>query len=84
MKVLGIEWLGVNITSGHKLLEAARLYALDAASVAAKAKNRLQQRFGVEPLDLEPRVFYRLTDNWLELSVRFVLGTTKSGRPRMR
>lgn len=57
------------------LLEAARLHALDAASVASEAKNHLQQRFGVEPIDLEPRVFYRLTDNWLELSVRFVLDT---------
>jgi small-conductance mechanosensitive channel len=57
------------------LLEAARQYALDAASVAVDAKKHLQQRFGVEPIDLEPRVFYRLTDNWLELSVRFVLDT---------
>ena len=57
------------------LLDAARAHAVDPASMAAAAKQDLQQRFGVEPIDLEPRVFYRITDNWLELTVRFILGT---------
>ncbi|MEO8813615.1 MAG: mechanosensitive ion channel domain-containing protein [Caulobacteraceae bacterium] len=57
------------------LLEAAHSHALDANSIAAEAKDHLQTRFGVEPIDLEPRVYYRLTDNWLELTVRFVFGT---------
>lgn len=39
------------------------------------AKDDLQQRFGVEPIDLAPRVFYRITDNWLELTVRFRVHT---------
>ena len=43
--------------------------------MAAKAKAELKERFGVEPLELAPRVFYRITDNWLELTVRFVVGT---------
>ena len=34
-----------------------------------------ENRFGVEPIDLEPRVFMRLTDNWIELTVRFIVGT---------
>ena len=57
------------------LLEAAHRHALDPASIAAEAKQDLQDRFGVEPIDLEPRVFFRITDNWLELTVRFVLHT---------
>ena len=57
------------------LLAAAHTHALDPNSIAAEAKQDLQQRFGVEPIDLDPRVFYRITDNWLELTVRFVLGT---------
>ena len=41
-----------------------------------EAKDRpCSARFGVEPLDLVPRVFFRITDNWLELTVRFVLYT---------
>ena len=55
------------------LLEAARRHAVNPGDVAADAKQQLQQRFGVEPIDLEPRVFYRITDNWLELSVRFIV-----------
>jgi small-conductance mechanosensitive channel len=57
------------------MLEAARLHAADPNAMAADAKEQLQQRFGVEPIDLVPRVFYRITDNWLELTVRFTVST---------
>ena len=57
------------------MLDAARAHALDPDSIAAEKKADLQQRFGVEPIDLLPRVFFRITDNWLELTVRFLLGT---------
>jgi len=29
----------------------------------------------VHPAALEPKVYYRLTDNWLELTVRFISNT---------
>ena len=32
----------------------------------------LERRYAVRQSELEPRVFYRLTDNWVEMSVRFV------------
>ena len=54
------------------LLDAARRHAVDASSIAHEAKAELQRRFGVEPIDLEPRVYWRITDNWLELTVRFL------------
>ncbi len=57
------------------LLEAARLHAIDPASLEHRVKGDLQERFGIDPNDLVPRVFYRITDNWLELTVRFILGT---------
>lgn len=57
------------------LLDAARRHATAASALAADAKAHLQERFGVDPIDLDPRVFYRITDNWLELTVRFVVGT---------
>ncbi len=31
----------------------------------------MERLFAVAADDLEPRVYYRLTDNWLELTVRF-------------
>ncbi len=57
------------------LLDAAKRHAIDPDAMAAEAKYDLQRRFRVEPIDLEPRVFYRITDNWLELTVRFIVGT---------
>lgn len=43
--------------------------------MAECAKDDLQRRFGVDLIDLNPRVFYRITDNWLELTVRFIVET---------
>ena len=57
------------------MLEAARLHATEADAMALEKKHELQERFGVEPVELNPRVYYRITDNWLELTVRFVVGT---------
>ncbi len=37
------------------LLEAARLHATEADAMAAEKKHELQQRFGVEPIELDPR-----------------------------
>lgn len=37
------------------------------------ALERMQRRYFVQPADLSPRVYYRITDNWLELTVRFVV-----------
>lgn len=32
----------------------------------------MQRRYLLKPADIRPRVYYRLTDNWLELTVRFI------------
>ena len=57
------------------MLDAAKQQSVDPDSLAAEYKEGLQARFGVEPIDLVPRVFYRITDNWLELTVRFIVHT---------
>ena len=54
------------------LLDAARRHGGDPAELGDHS-GRLQARFGIEPIDLDPRVYYRITDNWLELTVRFVV-----------
>ncbi len=66
------------------LLEAARLYSVDASTMAQEAKDELQQRFGVQPIDLQPGVFWRLTSNWLELTVRFLVHTHEIRRLKDR
>ncbi|MEO8040666.1 MAG: mechanosensitive ion channel domain-containing protein [Betaproteobacteria bacterium] len=57
------------------LLDAARRHGEDPDAMAADAKADLQRRFSIEQIDLQPRVFFRITDNWLELTVRFIVGT---------
>ncbi|RYE25136.1 MAG: mechanosensitive ion channel [Sphingobacteriaceae bacterium] len=57
------------------MLAAAKNHAIDVNTITIEAKKNMEERFGVEPIDLEPRVYYRITDNWLELTVRFMLGT---------
>ncbi len=36
-------------------------------------RQMLEKKYGIKTDDMIPRVFYRMTDNWLELSVRFIL-----------
>ncbi len=57
------------------LIDAARLHATDPDTMAVGAKEHLQHTFGVEPIELQPRVYWRITDNWMELTVRFIVGT---------
>ena len=57
------------------MLEAARLHGIDPNARASEAKADLQIRLGIEPIELDPRVFFRITDNWLELTVRFIAAT---------
>jgi small-conductance mechanosensitive channel len=54
------------------LLEAARKHAVKAGEVEPALLDRLAERFDIQARDFEPRVYWRLTDNWLELTVRFI------------
>jgi small-conductance mechanosensitive channel len=57
------------------LLESARRHTVKIADVAKEDLNELQRRYFVDSASLEPRVYLRLTDNWVELSLRFVART---------
>jgi small-conductance mechanosensitive channel len=54
------------------LLEAAQRATADIQREADPHRRRLNDEYHLEIETLEPRVYYRITDNWLELSVRFV------------
>ncbi|HEY0995268.1 MAG TPA: mechanosensitive ion channel domain-containing protein [Gemmatimonadaceae bacterium] len=55
------------------LLDAARRHTADVVAEATPALQRLRDRFTFKgEAGLDPAVYYRLTDNWLELTVRFV------------
>jgi small-conductance mechanosensitive channel len=54
------------------LLEAARKHTADLAVLGKEALAELERRYGRGDTDPAPRLFWRLTDNWLELTVRFL------------
>jgi small-conductance mechanosensitive channel len=55
------------------LLGAARKHTLRIATLGDDALRRLKEQYAVRDSDLEPRVYWRMTDNWLEMSVRFLV-----------
>ncbi len=54
------------------LLCAAQRHTTKIVELSEEALQELERRYVVKREDLEPRVYYRLTDNWVELSVRFI------------
>ena len=55
------------------LIAAARRHALTEDKMEGDEIGRLEREFGIAVGDVEPRVYWRLTDNWLELAVRFLV-----------
>ena len=56
------------------ILAATKKYVLQISEISEAAVKKLEDEYFVNIDDFEPRVFYRITDNWLELSVRFIVG----------
>jgi small-conductance mechanosensitive channel len=54
------------------LLAAAVHATAGIQSDAEPFRTTLNERYGVDLDSLEPRIYYRITDNWLELSLRFL------------
>lgn len=54
------------------LLAAAEKETVKIADLAEGTLRVLEERFFIRPAQLKPQVFMRLTDNWVELTVRFL------------
>ena len=54
------------------LAHVARKYTVEASEMGQEALEEMRRRYFMERAPTEPRVYWRLTDNWLELTVRFV------------
>ena len=53
------------------LLETAQRHTEDLRHLGREALDELRRRYDLPDTNTEPRVYYRLTDNWIELTVRF-------------
>lgn len=60
-------------TAERILLEAAGRHTTHLADLSDDALDELARRYCVKREELEPRVFMTLTDNWVELAVRFIV-----------
>lgn len=54
------------------LVEVAERHTAEIQDMSEDARHELTRRYFIKSADLRPRVYYRLTDNWLELTMRFV------------
>ena len=54
------------------LLDIARKHTQDIQDMSKPDRDELARRYFVDSPSIEPRVFLRMTDNWIELAVRFV------------
>src|SRR5207237_6263668 len=54
------------------LIDSARQHALTHDQIGDEEVQRLKDEFGIDVGEIDPRVYWRLTDNWLELTVRFL------------
>jgi small-conductance mechanosensitive channel len=57
------------------ILEAVERHTEEIRNLAQPELERLKERFFIEAADIKPRVYMRITDNWVELAVRFLCGT---------
>jgi len=54
------------------LLEAAQRHTYPITELGQEALEEMQRRYVVKAAEMQPKVYFRLTDNWLELTVRFI------------
>lgn len=57
----------------HILLEIGRKHSMDSERLSEAALQHLHHIYNLQPPDVKPRVYYRMTDNWVELSLRFIV-----------
>lgn len=57
------------------ILNAISRHTQETAEIAQPELNRIKERFFIEAADLKPRSYMRITDNWIEFSVRFLVPT---------
>lgn len=69
---VGISYTAEKARAEQILLEAARRHTKRTTEMGEDCLKELERRYALRRSDMEPRVFWRLTDNWVELSVRFI------------
>ncbi|MGI8545163.1 MAG: mechanosensitive ion channel family protein [Aridibacter sp.] len=59
------------------MLLATNNHVLKTSELSEEAVKKLEDLYFVNVSDFDPKVFYRITDNWLELTIRFIVSEHK-------
>jgi small-conductance mechanosensitive channel len=54
------------------MLETAKRHTVKITELSSEALKKMHDRYYVRDVDFQPKVYWRITDNWLELTVRFI------------
>jgi small-conductance mechanosensitive channel len=77
-------WEEMNVPISYKdnrtraeqiILEVAEKHTVKTAEMSEDVIREMEKRYFMRRTDMRPRVFWRLTDNWIEMSVRFITKT---------
>jgi small-conductance mechanosensitive channel len=55
------------------LLEVARKHTAPVTQMTGEGVRHLEHVYDLKPPNVEPRVYYQMTDNWVELALRFIV-----------
>jgi small-conductance mechanosensitive channel len=55
------------------LLEAAERHTVKTSELSEPALRELERRYFIRRSEIKPTIYIRLTDNWIEIAVRFVV-----------
>jgi small-conductance mechanosensitive channel len=72
---LPISYNGDRDRAEQILLDVANRHTVKVRDMSADSLKEMERRYFLASIDLTPRVFWRLTDNWVELTVRFIAST---------
>lgn len=70
--VLPITYAADRARAERILQDAAERHTIRIEQMSRESLQEMQRRYFMKPAEMRPRVYYRLTDNWLELTVRFI------------
>jgi small-conductance mechanosensitive channel len=70
-------WIPVSFTADRAraetiLLDAAKKHTVDVGKLSEEALAEMERRYVMRRSEIGPRVYWRITDNWVELTVRFI------------
>ena len=71
--VLPITYTADRLRVERILLDVVTARTVKTADMGEEALAEMERRYVVKRADMSPRVYFRITDNWLELTIRFIV-----------